>query len=98
MSAPIPSTYLMNNIPRGTSLQELLSSLASHWQVHADSLPQFPLILHMLTHEPTIHDSQLDDKLSVASIEFKPDSTPNWFKTLKRDKNGFPKICDLGTL
>lgn len=98
MSPPIPSTYLMNDIPRGTSPEALLCSLAEHWQVHAGSVLHYPLILQMLIREPTIHNSQLDDDLSVATIQFKLESTPTWFKMLERDAHGFPKTCNLGTL
>lgn len=98
MLTPLPSTYLMNNIPRGTTSKDLLCSLADHWKVHTTSEAQYPLLIQMLEREPTIHDSQLDDSLSVAVLEFKLAHTPKWFQTLSRDPNGFPKVSVLGTL
>lgn len=86
----------MNNIPRGTTSKDLLCSLAEHWRVHAGSQLCYEFILQIVAREPTIHDSKLDDDLSVAIIEFT--STLLWFKTLDRDPNGFPKISTLGTL
>lgn len=98
MSTPIASTYLVNNIPRGTSAKDLICSLAEHWKPYNTSVTNYPLLVQMMEREPVIHDSQLDDGLSVAVLEFKLASTPKWFQILERDPKGFPKECVLGTL
>lgn len=95
MSDQISSTYHMNNIPRGTSPETLLRSLAHHWRLH-DAPLIYGLLLQTLVREPIIHDSKLDDRLSVTTLEFK--DTPKWFKELDRDPDGFPKRSRLGTL
>lgn len=96
MSPPTSSTYLMN-IPRGTSPQELLCSLVEHWHVPGSYLVH-ELILQTIEREPAIQRSRLDDDLSVATIEYKSENTPMWFKPLDRDPDSFPKKSKLGTL
>lgn len=98
MPTPLPSTYLMNNIPRGTTVQALLLSLADNWKAHTSAETNYPLLLQLLEREPILQNSQLDDSLSVATLQFKLAHTPKWFQALERDPRGFPKATVLGTL
>lgn len=82
-----PSTFLMNDIPRGTSLTELIRSLASE----EDAI--YPLILAALEQEPVLVPSVLDDGLSVTTIQFK--YTPGW---LSDDRHVFLENSEFGTL
>ncbi|KAL0636946.1 hypothetical protein Q9L58_004049 [Maublancomyces gigas] len=85
------STFLMNNIPRGTSHAKLTRYLLA--QAHG------PSALHQ-AHSPQvlfgsdICDSRLDDELSVATLEFS--DTPPWL--LNQDPSSFPKNTLLGTI
>lgn len=85
------STFLMNNIPRGTSHAKLSRYLLA--QAHG------PSALHQ-AHSPQvlfgsdICDSRLDDELSVATLEFS--DTPPWL--LNQDPSSFPKNTLLGTI
>lgn len=95
MNPQTSGTYHMNNIPRGTSREALVRSLTQHWRVH-DAPLIYGLVLQTLLREPIIHDSKLDDGLSVTTLQF--NDTPKWFKDLDRDPDGFPKKSRLGTL
>lgn len=97
MTTFTPSKYLMNNIPRGTSPNSLLRSLADLWRIDPNSHLCHEFILQIM-EEPTIQDSQLDDALSVAIVQFKPGQTPTWFKMLDRDPHAFPKVAALGSI
>lgn len=80
----------MNDIPRGTSSTELI------WSLAADKNADFRDILATLQHEPVIHDSKLDDTLSVTTVAFK--NTPPWIRDLDNERDAFPKKIRLGTL
>lgn len=83
------SKYLMNDIPRGTSLPKLIKCLQppGYGQTSPAST------LHDVQVGVIIQDSRLDDELSVATIEFH--DNPTW---LSQDPCGFPKFTPLGTL
>lgn len=61
------SEYLMNDIPHGTSFEDILCSLAT--PVHDGPQLNYELILKMLENQPTVQDSKLDNSLSVARHE-----------------------------
>lgn len=93
---PVPSTYIMNNIPRGTSSEDLIRSLESHWHVSSDSQLHFGLSREILKHTPVLLDSKLDDDLSVTTLEFR--DTPRWLRSLNQNPYGFPAKSGLGTI
>lgn len=83
----------MNDIPRGTSRITLINYLmrSPHGQHQAPSGAKPDVLCGV-----TMADSQLDDELSVARIEFS--DTPRWLQDLNNDPNGFPKKTTLGTI
>ncbi|KAL0631497.1 Glycerophosphocholine phosphodiesterase [Maublancomyces gigas] len=92
----VPSTYIMNNIPRGTSTEDLIRSLESHWHVPSDSQLHIGLSRGILKRTPVLLDSKLDDDLSVTTLEFK--DTPRWLRSLNQNPYGFPAKTRLGTI
>lgn len=90
----LDSEYLMNDIPRGTSCEEILRSLAP--PVHEDPEPNYKLILKMLKTQPALQDSELDDSLSVARLVF--NEIPQWLKFLNQNPHGLPHKTRFGTI
>lgn len=90
---PVPSAYLMNDIPRGTTRSNLMNSLLTprHLQ-HATLMEHRPDVVCGII----ITNSRLDDELSVATIEFS--DTPRWLQDLNLDPRGFPKSTAFGTI
>lgn len=68
LAPPFPSTYLISDIPRGTTIEAILRSLAP--PVHTDPQLNYDLIQGMLNKTPSLKDSELDDDLSVTTLEF----------------------------
>lgn len=93
LQAAVPSAYLINDIPRGTTVARLMNSLQSPRHIPPATITG---------HTPDvvcgiiITKSRLDDGLSVATIEFS--DTPRWVQDLTLDSRGFPKSTALGTL
>lgn len=85
------STFLMNDIPRGTTHAKLarfmLSQSPNTSAPHDARSPQ-------VAFGSAISDSRLDDELSVATLEFS--ATPSWL--LNQDASCFPKHTGLGTI
>lgn len=94
LAPPVRSKYLMNDIPRGTTVEKILRSLAP--PVHTDPQLNYDLIQRMLENEPVFRDSELDDSLSVTTIEFK--DTPEWLRFLNGISYGFPLKTRFGTI
>lgn len=92
----MPSTYIMNNIQRGTSSEDLIRSLISHWHVSLDSQLHFGLSREILKRTPVLLDSKLNDDLSVTTLEFT--DTPRWFRSLDQHSYDFPAKTGLGTI
>lgn len=92
----VGSTYLINNIPRGTTNVQLFNSVVAppHW-ARADNAPRMELQPHV-QFSCVISESRLDDELSVAILEFT--DTPAWLRQANLDPYGFPKKTALGTI
>lgn len=88
-SPPSVSKYLMNDIPRGTSLLKIIKCLQPPG--YDQSSPGSTL--HDVQVGVIIQDSRLDDELSVATIKFH--DNPKW---LSQNTFSFPKFTPLGTL
>lgn len=93
-ATPVRSKYLMNDIPRGTTLEEVLRSLAP--SVHTDPQLNYEPIRRMLANQPVFRDSELDDSLSVTTIEF--NNTPESLRILSGVPHGFPLKTKFGTI
>lgn len=94
LAPPLHSEYLMNDIPRGTTVEAILRSLAP--PVHTDPKLNYELIQGMLDETPFIQDSQLDDDHSVMKLEFS--DTPEWLRFLSGIVHGFPLKTQFGTI
>lgn len=84
----------MNDIPRDTKRIALINYLllSPHGQhIVSPNSNQAHVLCGV-----EIHDSRLDDDLSVATINFS--DTPQWLRNLNNDPNGFPKKSALGTI
>lgn len=86
---PNGTKYLMNDIPRGTSLTELIKCLQPPGYTQPSRTGPLPDV----QVDIVLTDSRLDDELSVATIDFH--HPPPW---LIHDPYGFPKFTPLGTL
>lgn len=84
----------MNDIPRGTTVDAILRSLAP--PVHTDATLNYDLISAMLAKPPVIQDSELDDDHSVMKLAF--NDTPEWLRFLSGIDHGFPLKTQFGTL
>lgn len=84
------SSFLMNDIPRGTPRGKLARFLLAQSSSHTGPHQQQPQVVF----GSAISDSRLDDELSVATLEFS--DTPAWL--LNQDPSGFPKHTLLGTI
>lgn len=84
----------MNDIPRGTSSEEILRSFAP--STHEDPTLNYEIILKNLKTQPALEDSKLDDSLTVATLEF--NETPEWFMFLHKNAISFPHKSKFGTI
>lgn len=94
LAPPLFSEYLMNDIPRGTTVAAILRSLAP--PVHTDPQLNYELIQKMLDDTIYIQDSHLDDDHCVMKLAFR--DTPEWLRFLSGTVHGFPLKTQFGTI
>lgn len=85
----------MNDIPLGTHRSKIINHLLAPDHNIGENKPSSALRPDVV-FGIVISNSRLDDEQLVATIEIS--DTPKWLQRLNRDKWGFPKKTDFGTL